>query len=135
VVVEHAVELVTVRARLEVELSVESVESEEVAVAAARRAGPGVASRAEPVAALARRGLALPETPGAGIDAPHEPVREGADRGVRVIDDERQERVPCGAPEKDSGGERFSPSQVCRIGIVPPVSKASLVISSPATAA
>jgi hypothetical protein len=45
VAVEGAVEPVTVRLRLELELRVERVEAEEVAVAAVRRAGAGVASR------------------------------------------------------------------------------------------
>jgi hypothetical protein len=91
VAVERPVELVTVRPRLEVELGVERVEAEEVAVAAVRRAGAGVASRSEAVAPFARRGLALIEAVGARIDAPREPMGEGAHRGVRVIHDEGQE--------------------------------------------
>jgi hypothetical protein len=61
------------------------------------------------------------------VDSPGEPVGEGTARRVGIVDDER-ERTPAssGGSVQESGGDRSSPSQVCRAGIGCPCSKASL---------
>jgi hypothetical protein len=61
-----------------------------VAAVAGRRARPPVAARAEVVAPLDRCGLALSEPLGTPAESPAEPVREGAGRGVGVIDQQRE---------------------------------------------
>src|SRR5205823_11076878 len=80
------------------ELHVEGVQAEDVAVAPVtrRRAGAAVAGRAEIVLALTRRRLALTQPACSRIEPPGEPVREGAARGVRVVDNERQRARPLG---------------------------------------
>src|SRR6266480_231574 len=80
------------------ELRVERVQAEDVAVApvARRRAGAAVAGRAEVVLALARRRLALAQPACSRIESPGGPVREDAARGIRVVDNERQRPRPLG---------------------------------------
>src|SRR5215211_1247391 len=85
---ERALHRVAVRPGLEVGPGIERVQAEEVAVPAVRRARAGVADRAEAVLALARWRLALAEAGGIRSYAPGEPVCEGADRRVRVVDDQ-----------------------------------------------
>jgi protein-L-isoaspartate(D-aspartate) O-methyltransferase len=85
-------ELLLAGAGGEVELGVECGESEGIVVhtVAGRWTGAAVSRVAEVVAALARCPLALAETATSGVDSPGEPVREGAARRVRIIDDERE---------------------------------------------
>ena len=68
------------------------VEAEEVPVLAvpARRTRPPVAGLAETVATLPRRALTLHKPAIARGDPPRNPMREGADRGIRVIDYQSQ---------------------------------------------
>src|SRR5206468_828871 len=81
-----------------VELRVQGVQAEDVAVApvARRRAGAAVAGRAEVVLALARHRLALTQPACSRIESPGGPVREDAARGIRVVDNERQRPRPLG---------------------------------------
>lgn len=89
---EYSLEPVAGVAARGVELRIEGVQAKAVTVGPVppRRAGPPVADRAEVVAALARRALPLGEAAGSGVDAPGEPVRERAARGIGIVDDQGQ---------------------------------------------
>ena len=101
---------------------------------AAGRAWAAVADRGEIVSPLQWRRLPLGEPACVRGDAPGEPVDEpppGASGSSRIS---ASERVPVGGADHDSGGERSSPSQVWRRGMVPPGAKAPLVSENSAIA-
>jgi hypothetical protein len=128
VALEGALELALAGAGPQFGVGVEGVEPEGVAVAAVAggRAGPPVAARAEVVAPLDWGGLAFGESLGPGSSAqPSQWVKVRAAASGSSITS-ASERVPPGAPDHESGGERSSPSQLCRRGIAPPCSNALL---------
>ena len=89
---DGSLEPVPVAAVRDVELRIEGVQAKAVTVGSGprRRAGPPVADRAEVAAALPRRALPLGEAAASGVDAPGEPVRERAARGIGMVEDEGQ---------------------------------------------
>src|SRR5206468_3878361 len=81
---DRPLQLGLARAGAKLELRVECVQAEDVAVpsVAWRRAGPAVAGHAEVVSPLARHRLALTKPVCARIESPGDPVREDAARSV-----------------------------------------------------
>src|SRR5581483_12346649 len=95
--VDRLVEREAPVARPEVELRVERVQREDVAVRLARRrARPPVARSAEVVPPLGRRRLALSELARGGGEVPREPVGERVPPRVRVVDAEGERRRALG---------------------------------------
>jgi hypothetical protein len=129
VALERAVDRLAVGSVGRVELPVERVQAEDVAVGtvAGRRGGALVAVGAESVPSLVRSRLALAEPVRAGIDPPGEPVREGAARRVGVVDDECECACPFRRVRPDERRRDVVAPQVCRSGIASPDSKAVLL--------
>jgi hypothetical protein len=133
---ERALELPASGTGLYVELGIECVEAEELAVRPMTgwRTRARVAGDAEAVPTLARRRLPLGDASRAGIDPPGEPVIEGTDGSVRVIDDQGERtRFLRNARERELRRDVLPVTCVTR-GTSSPSAKALVAISSPAMA-
>ena len=133
---ERLLQLPHADAGREPELLGHGVEPEPVAVRAvpAGRAGAAVADRAEAVAPSNGAGSPSPSPPLSGVmaQASQWMNRPPGTSGSSSIS--TSERVPAGGADHNSGGERSSPSQVWRRGMVPPAATALLVSENSATA-
>jgi hypothetical protein len=110
------------------------VELEAVAVRAVPAGWAGVADHGEVASALSGAASPSPSPPVSGVmpQASQWMNRPpGASGSSRIS---ARERVPVGGADYDSGGERSSPSQVWRRGMVPPGAKALLVSENSAIA-
>jgi len=91
-------ELQRARAPPKVELGIEGVQPEEVPVAsvAAPRAGAAAADDSEVVSPFHRRAFTFGAPARARVDSPGEPVREGPDGRIPIVDDQGERARPRG---------------------------------------